>query len=43
VPWEALRRRAGRLQARLDLPFGRYVSRLRAMNRWTATEILISF
>jgi spermidine synthase len=42
VPWEELRRRAGRLQARLDLPFGRYASRLRAMNRWTATEILIS-
>lgn len=42
VPWEALRRRAERLQARLDLPFGRYASRLRAMNRWTATEILIS-
>jgi spermidine synthase len=42
VPWEALRRRAERLQARLGLPFGRYASRLRAMNRWTATEILIS-
>ena len=42
VPWEELRRRAGRLQARLGLPFGRYASRLRAMNRWTATEILIS-
>jgi spermidine synthase len=42
VPWEELRRRAGRLEARLGLPFPRYVSRLRSMNRWTATEILIS-
>ena len=42
VPWEALRRRAEQLEARLGLPFPRYVSRLRAMNRWTATEILIS-
>lgn len=41
VPWEVLRRRAGRLQARLGLPFGRYVSRLRAMNRWNATELYI--
>ena len=42
VPWEALRSRAERLEARLGLPFTRYLSRLRAMNRWTATEILIS-
>ena len=42
VPWEELRRRAERLEARLGLPFPRYVSRLRAMNRWTATELLLS-
>jgi spermidine synthase len=42
VPWDELRRRAERLEARLGLPFPRYVSRLRAMNRSTATEILIS-
>ena len=42
LPWDELRRRAGELEARLGLPFPRYVSRLRAMNRWTATEILIS-
>ena len=42
MPWEELHRRAGRLEARLGLPFGRYVSRLRSMNRWTADEIIIS-
>ncbi len=42
LPWDELRRRAEQLEARLGLPFPRYVSRLRAMNRWTATEILIS-
>jgi spermidine synthase len=39
VPWEVLRSRAERLEARLGLPFGRYVSRLRAMNRWDAAEL----
>ena len=42
VPWQALRRRAGRLEARLGLPFTRYLSRLRSMNRWTADELIIS-
>jgi hypothetical protein len=28
--WDELRRRAGRLEARLGLPFRKYVSRLRA-------------
>lgn len=42
LPWEALRERAARLEARLGLPFGRYVSRLRAMNRCSATELLIT-
>ncbi len=40
--WQALRRRAERLEARFGLPFTRYVSRLRAMNRSTARELLIS-
>ncbi len=33
VPWDELRRRAARLEARLELPFGKYVRRLRSMNR----------
>ncbi|HZM35847.1 MAG TPA: spermidine synthase [Burkholderiales bacterium] len=37
--WDDLRHRAAALESRLALPFGRYVSRLRAMNRWTATEL----
>ena len=40
--WEALRGRAERLEARFGLPFPRYVSRLRAMNRCTASELIIS-
>lgn len=43
VAWQALRRRAERLEARLGLPFARYVARLRSMNRWTATELLVSW
>ena len=39
--WDELRRRADALEARLGLPFARYVSRLRAMNRWNAAELLI--
>jgi spermidine synthase len=42
IEWQALRRRAEQLEARLGLPFTRYVSRLRAMNRWTAAELIIS-
>jgi spermidine synthase len=42
VEWEALRRRAQRLEARLELPFSRYVSRLRGMNRCTAHELIIT-
>jgi spermidine synthase len=37
--WDDLRRRAQSLESRLGLPFGRYVSRLRAMNRWSASEL----
>jgi spermidine synthase len=41
VAWSALRERAQQLEARLDLPFTRYVSRLRAMNRCTAADLII--
>jgi spermidine synthase len=41
VEWDALRRRAAELESRLGLPFGRYVSRLRAMNRFNADELLV--
>jgi spermidine synthase len=40
--FDELRRRAGRLEARLGLPFTRYVSKLRGMNRCTATELLVA-
>jgi spermidine synthase len=42
ISWDELRARAARLEARLSLPFGRYVSRLRAMNRWTASALIIA-
>jgi spermidine synthase len=42
VEWTQLRSRAERLESKLDLPFTRYLSRLRAMNRWTAAELIIS-
>jgi spermidine synthase len=42
ISWSALRSRAEALEARLDLPFTRYVARLRAMNRCTAAELIIS-
>jgi spermidine synthase len=42
VEWDALRRRADELESRLGLPFKRYVSRLRSMNRSTARELIIS-
>jgi spermidine synthase len=42
VSWDELRMRAQQLEAKLGLPFTRYVSRLRAMNRWTATDLIIS-
>jgi spermidine synthase len=41
VSWEALRSRAQQLESRYDLPFGRYVSRLRGMNTVTPQELLI--
>jgi spermidine synthase len=42
VSWVELRRRADKLESRFALPFKRYVSRLRAMNRWNAAELIIS-
>jgi spermidine synthase len=42
ISWDELRASAERLEAKLGLPFTRYVSRLRAMNRWTATELIIA-
>ena len=42
VRWDALRSRAEGLEARLGLPFTRYVNRLRAMNRCTADELVIA-
>lgn len=42
IAWSTLRSRAEKLEARYGLPFTRYVSRLRSMNRATAQELLIS-
>ena len=42
ISWSALRSRAETLESRLGLPFTRYVPRLRTMNRWNATELIIS-
>ncbi len=42
IAWDALRSRAEQLESKLGLPFTRYLSRLRAMNRWTAAELIIS-
>ena len=42
IEWARLRERAEQLESKLGLPFTRYLSRLRAMNRWTAAELIIS-
>jgi spermidine synthase len=42
IAWQELRARAARLESQLELPFTRYVSRLRSMNRWTGTDLIIS-
>jgi spermidine synthase len=42
VEWRALRKRAEGLEARLGLPFTRYVSRLRAMNPSTPEELIVA-
>jgi spermidine synthase len=41
IPWSTLRSRAEKLEARYELPFTRYVSKLRAMNRSTPQALLI--
>ena len=41
VPWSTLRTRAEKLEARYELPFMRYVSKLRAMNRCTPQALVI--
>jgi spermidine synthase len=41
VEWETLRKRAQDLESRYDLPFPRYVSRLRGMNQVTPEALLI--
>lgn len=41
VPWSTLRERAGKLESRYGLPFGRYVSKLRQMNRCTPQALLL--
>ena len=42
VAWDELREKAIRLEQRLDLPFTRYVNRMRAMNRSTAEELIVA-
>jgi len=41
IEWDALRKRAARLESELGLPFTRYLSRLRGMNRCTSHELII--
>jgi spermidine synthase len=41
IRWDELRSRAERLEARLALPFTRYLSRLRGMNPCTPTELIV--
>jgi spermidine synthase len=41
ISWASLRARAEKLESRYGLPFTRYVSRLRAMNRCTSQALLI--
>ena len=42
LEWNVLRARATALEKRYDLPFPRYVERLRKLNRWTNDELLIA-
>ena len=42
IAWSELRARAEHLESRLGLPFTRYVPRLRSMNRWTASDLIIA-
>jgi spermidine synthase len=42
IEWQKLQSRARELESRLGLPFPRYVSRLRGMNRGNALELIIT-
>jgi len=42
IPWSGLKQTAQHLETRFGLPFTRYVSRLRSMNRCTAEELIIA-
>ena len=42
MEWEDLRRRAAQLESRFELPFTRYVKRLRSMNRSSGRELILS-
>jgi spermidine synthase len=42
VGWDALEARAVRLEARLGLPFRKYISRLRGMNRGTRAGLILA-
>ena len=41
MAWRELRARATALEGRYGLPFPRYVERMRSMNRWTSSELLL--
>jgi spermidine synthase len=41
MEWEDLRRRAVQLESRFELPFPRYVKRLRSMNRSSGRELIL--
>ena len=42
LEWDELRRRAARLESRLELPFSRYVRRLRSMNRCDGASLFLA-
>ena len=42
VAWRPLRERAAQLESRLGLPFARYLTRLKAMNAFTSSELIIA-
>ena len=42
IAFDELRKKAGELETRYALPFGRYVNRLRAMNPCTPEELIVA-
>jgi spermidine synthase len=42
IEWDTLRARAARLESALGLPFTRYVTRLRSMNRWNTQALFLT-